>query len=65
MHIYDIWVDFVNLRSETYVENSRIPTMVSPSFFFTQLLVCYIECLYHEMMVFTLVYITHDMLLEN
>jgi len=28
MHIYDTWIDFVNLRSETYVENSRIPTMV-------------------------------------
>lgn len=27
MRIYDIWIDFVNLRSETYVENSRIPTM--------------------------------------
>ncbi|XP_068640395.1 tRNA nucleotidyltransferase cca2-like [Aristolochia californica] len=27
MRIYDIWIDFVNLRSEAYVENSRIPTM--------------------------------------
>ncbi|KAG9441209.1 hypothetical protein H6P81_017063 [Aristolochia fimbriata] len=27
MRIYDMWIDFVNLRSETYVENSRIPTM--------------------------------------
>ncbi|KAF3330954.1 putative CCA tRNA nucleotidyltransferase 2 isoform X1 [Carex littledalei] len=27
MRIYDIWIDFVNLRSETYAENSRIPTM--------------------------------------
>ncbi|XP_042452412.1 tRNA nucleotidyltransferase cca2-like [Zingiber officinale] len=27
MRIYDTWVDFVNLRSETYAENSRIPTM--------------------------------------
>ncbi|ONK77484.1 uncharacterized protein A4U43_C02F7040 [Asparagus officinalis] len=27
MRIYDTWIDFVNLRSETYVENSRIPTM--------------------------------------
>ncbi|MQL75523.1 hypothetical protein Taro_007904, partial [Colocasia esculenta] len=28
MRIYDTWIDFVNLRSETYAENSRIPTMV-------------------------------------
>ena len=28
MLILDIWIDFVNLRSETYAENSRIPTMV-------------------------------------
>ncbi|KAG2623252.1 tRNA nucleotidyltransferase cca2-like isoform X1 [Panicum virgatum] len=27
MLILDIWIDFVNLRSETYAENSRIPTM--------------------------------------
>ncbi|KAG7592655.1 Poly A polymerase head domain [Arabidopsis thaliana x Arabidopsis arenosa] len=27
MRIYDQWIDFVNLRSEEYTENSRIPTM--------------------------------------
>ncbi|XXG45516.1 hypothetical protein AAC387_Pa02g0582 [Persea americana] len=27
MHLFDTWIDFVNLRSETYAENSRIPTM--------------------------------------
>ncbi|XP_020103073.1 putative CCA tRNA nucleotidyltransferase 2 isoform X2 [Ananas comosus] len=27
MRICDTWIDFVNLRSETYAENSRIPTM--------------------------------------
>ncbi|XP_057860451.2 tRNA nucleotidyltransferase cca2 isoform X1 [Cryptomeria japonica] len=27
MRIYDMWIDFVNLRSETYVEHSRIPHM--------------------------------------
>ncbi|XP_039132872.1 LOW QUALITY PROTEIN: tRNA nucleotidyltransferase cca2 [Dioscorea cayenensis subsp. rotundata] len=27
MRVYDTWIDFVNLRSEKYVENSRIPTM--------------------------------------
>lgn len=27
MRIYDTWIDFVNLRSETYAEDSRIPTM--------------------------------------
>ncbi|XP_073013457.1 tRNA nucleotidyltransferase cca2 [Typha latifolia] len=27
MRICDIWIDFVNLRSETYADNSRIPTM--------------------------------------
>lgn len=27
MRIYGTWIDFVNLRSETYAENSRIPTM--------------------------------------
>ncbi|KAG0520248.1 hypothetical protein BDA96_08G057600 [Sorghum bicolor] len=27
MLILDIWIDFVNLRSEQYAENSRIPTM--------------------------------------
>lgn len=29
MRIFDTWIDFVNLRSETYVENSRIPDMVN------------------------------------
>jgi hypothetical protein len=28
MLIFDIWIDFVNLRSEKYAENSRIPTVV-------------------------------------
>ncbi|KAK1371817.1 tRNA nucleotidyltransferase cca2 [Heracleum sosnowskyi] len=27
MRLYDVWIDFVNLRSEDYCENSRIPTM--------------------------------------
>ncbi|XP_058087830.1 tRNA nucleotidyltransferase cca2 isoform X2 [Magnolia sinica] len=27
MRIFDTWIDFANLRSETYAENSRIPTM--------------------------------------
>ncbi|KAA8546308.1 hypothetical protein F0562_002953 [Nyssa sinensis] len=27
MRLFDIWIDFVNLRSEDYSENSRIPTM--------------------------------------
>ncbi|XP_076883179.1 tRNA nucleotidyltransferase cca2-like [Bidens hawaiensis] len=27
MRLFDIWIDFVNLRSEDYAENSRIPTM--------------------------------------
>ncbi|KAL6007703.1 hypothetical protein ACLOJK_033204 [Asimina triloba] len=27
MRIFDAWIDFVNLRSETYVDNSRIPAM--------------------------------------
>ncbi|KAL5707386.1 CCA tRNA nucleotidyltransferase [Ranunculus cassubicifolius] len=27
MRLYDVWIDFVNLRSEDYSENSRIPTM--------------------------------------
>ncbi|XP_043712467.1 tRNA nucleotidyltransferase cca2 isoform X2 [Telopea speciosissima] len=27
MHLFDVWIDFVNLRSEHYSENSRIPTM--------------------------------------
>ncbi|XP_062202111.1 tRNA nucleotidyltransferase cca2-like [Phragmites australis] len=27
MLIFNIWIDFVNLRSEKYAENSRIPTM--------------------------------------
>ncbi|KAK4752010.1 hypothetical protein SAY87_020808 [Trapa incisa] len=26
MRLYDMWIDFVNLRSEKYSENSRIPT---------------------------------------
>ncbi|XP_028782087.1 putative CCA tRNA nucleotidyltransferase 2 isoform X2 [Neltuma alba] len=26
MRLFDIWIDFVNLRSEEYAENSRIPT---------------------------------------
>ncbi|XP_078438272.1 polynucleotide adenylyltransferase family protein [Wolffia australiana] len=28
MRIYDVWIDFVNLRSETYAEHSRIPSMI-------------------------------------
>lgn len=28
MRLFDVWIDFVNLRSEDYSENSRIPTMV-------------------------------------
>lgn len=27
MRLLDVWIDFVNLRSEDYAENSRIPTM--------------------------------------
>ncbi|KAH9626384.1 hypothetical protein KSS87_009070 [Heliosperma pusillum] len=27
MHLFDQWIDFVNLRAEDYCENSRIPTM--------------------------------------
>uniref|UniRef100_A0A0D9XXD3 Poly A polymerase head domain-containing protein n=1 Tax=Leersia perrieri TaxID=77586 RepID=A0A0D9XXD3_9ORYZ len=27
MLIFDVWIDFVNLRSEKYAENSRIPTV--------------------------------------
>lgn len=27
MRMFGVWVDFVNLRAETYAENSRIPTM--------------------------------------
>ncbi|XP_038994662.1 CCA tRNA nucleotidyltransferase, mitochondrial-like [Hibiscus syriacus] len=27
MHLFDLWIDFVNLRCEDYSENSRIPTM--------------------------------------
>ncbi|MFS7973897.1 putative CCA tRNA nucleotidyltransferase [Helianthus anomalus] len=27
MRLFDVWIDFVNLRSEDYAENSRIPTM--------------------------------------
>lgn len=29
MRLFDLWIDFVNLRSEDYCENSRIPTMVN------------------------------------
>ncbi|KAK3426070.1 hypothetical protein EUGRSUZ_F02604 [Eucalyptus grandis] len=28
MRLYDTWIDFVNLRSEKYSENSRIPTQM-------------------------------------
>lgn len=28
MRLFDVWIDVVNLRSEDYSENSRIPTMV-------------------------------------
>lgn len=38
MRIYDQWIDFVNLRSEEYTENSRIPTMVSDIILFIKLL---------------------------
>ncbi|CAK9169534.1 unnamed protein product [Ilex paraguariensis] len=34
MHLFDIWIDFVNLRSEDYTENSRIPTMVHAYFIY-------------------------------
>lgn len=27
MRLFDVWIDFVNLRAEDYSENSRIPTM--------------------------------------
>ncbi|KAM3397010.1 tRNA nucleotidyltransferase cca2 isoform X2 [Capsicum galapagoense] len=27
MRLFDVWIDFVNLRAEDYIENSRIPTM--------------------------------------
>ncbi|OIW12586.1 hypothetical protein TanjilG_04750 [Lupinus angustifolius] len=27
MRLFDMWIDFVNLRSEEYTENSRIPSM--------------------------------------
>ncbi|XP_010679172.2 tRNA nucleotidyltransferase cca2 isoform X1 [Beta vulgaris subsp. vulgaris] len=27
MRLFDLWIDFVNLRAEDYSENSRIPTM--------------------------------------
>ncbi|KAK9083366.1 hypothetical protein Scep_029837 [Stephania cephalantha] len=27
IRLFDMWIDFVNLRSESYCENSRIPTM--------------------------------------
>lgn len=37
MCLFDLWIDFVNLRCEDYSENSRIPTMVcSFSFFFLE-----------------------------
>ena len=28
MRLFDMWIDFVNLRSEEYTENSRIPSKV-------------------------------------
>ena len=28
MRLFDMWIDFVNLRSEEYSDNSRIPTKV-------------------------------------
>jgi len=28
MRLSDMWIDFVNLRSEEYAENSRIPSKV-------------------------------------
>ncbi|KAG5568629.1 hypothetical protein H5410_064359 [Solanum commersonii] len=28
MRLFDVWIDFVNLRAEDYSENSRIPTMI-------------------------------------
>lgn len=28
MRLLDMWIDFVNLRSEEYAENSRIPSKV-------------------------------------
>ncbi|KAL6499873.1 hypothetical protein OROGR_027783 [Orobanche gracilis] len=28
MRLFDMWIDFVNLRSEEYAENSRIPTKI-------------------------------------
>lgn len=28
MRLFDVWIDFVNLRAEDYSDNSRIPTMV-------------------------------------
>lgn len=37
MRIYDQWIDFVNLRSEEYTENSRIPTMVLLLIFLLQM----------------------------
>lgn len=44
MLIFDIWIDFVNLRSEKYAENSRIPTVVCTHikhcFFFPELCIC-------------------------
>ncbi|KAK7243318.1 hypothetical protein RIF29_38111 [Crotalaria pallida] len=29
MRLFDMWIDFVNLRSEEYAENSRIPSKQS------------------------------------
>lgn len=34
MRIFDMWIDFVNLRCEEYSENSRIPTKVCNHFLF-------------------------------
>jgi hypothetical protein len=28
MRVFGMWIDFVNLRAESYTENSRIPTIV-------------------------------------
>jgi tRNA nucleotidyltransferase (CCA-adding enzyme) len=28
MRVFGTWIDFVNLRAESYTENSRIPTIV-------------------------------------
>jgi len=32
--IFGQWIDFINLRTETYCENSRVPNMVYLIFFF-------------------------------